>query len=57
MYSFKPTHRVIAEHDDHLYELGTPVKLFWSYGPVEYAWYVDEEGIAQIMNSNELEVV
>jgi hypothetical protein len=56
--TFRPTHRVIVENDEHEYALGTLVKRTFSFGEsVAYAWYVDEEGMCQIMNITELEGV
>lgn len=58
MSAFHPTHRVIVENDEHEYALNTLLKRTFSFGEgVEYAWYVDEEGWAQIMNLDELEAV
>jgi hypothetical protein len=56
--TFHPTHRVIVENDEHEYALSTLLKMSFSFGErVEYAWYVDEEGTMQIMNSSELELL
>jgi hypothetical protein len=54
---FTPTHRVVIENDGHEYALNTLVKLVWSYGSTEYAWYVDDDGYWQIMHESELEAV
>jgi hypothetical protein len=54
---FTPTHRVIVENDEHEYAVNTLVKLAWSYGSTEYAWYVDQEGWWQLMHCDELEAV
>jgi hypothetical protein len=54
---FIPTHRVIVENEDHEYALNTLVKLSWSYGSAKYAWYVDNDGMWQIMHESELEAV
>jgi hypothetical protein len=51
------SYRVVVEHDDHLYKIGTIVKVAYSYGPVEYCWYVDDEGTWQILHRSEIEEV
>lgn len=52
---FKPTHRVIAENDLHEYKVGTLLQYLYASGLTEYGWYADEDGIAQIMDSAEIE--
>jgi uncharacterized SAM-dependent methyltransferase len=54
---FKPTHKVIVENNEHEYKAGTIVQHLYSSGLTEYAWYTDEEGWMQIMDSTELEVL
>jgi hypothetical protein len=59
------SYKVVVEHDDHLYKIGTIVKMIYSYGSVEYAWfspptwgwYVDDEGIWQILHRDEIEEI
>lgn len=55
---FKPTHRVIAENYLHEYKVGTLLQYLYASGLTEYGWYADENGIAQIMDSEtELEIL
>jgi hypothetical protein len=53
------TFKVAVENEYHLYKIGTVVKpLFpWGHYSDSYAWYVDEEGVKQLMRREELEEV
>lgn len=50
------SYKVVAEHDDHLYKIGTIVRLLWAYCSA-WGWYVDDEGTMQILHFNEIEEV
>jgi hypothetical protein len=53
------TYTVAVESQNHEYKLGTIVKpVFpWVHLSDSYEWYVDEEGMMQLMHREELEEV